>query len=231
MPGFMIHLAEAKMIMNYMTKKPEKTWCYEFMMGNLLPDTRLGGEKKISHFWPEGCDQYIAKAPELDSFLNKYGHRLEEPVILGYYAHLYLDERYVNAYWPMIIEFRDADGKKEARKAQICDVTLKRSGKIIPFNAFFTAENYYGDYTRSNHWLIEKYHIEPLEFRLLENIDMDEVCAKDLEHVLDELKHMCKNGHIGDEKSMAVLDLELLDAFVQKTAKEFWDEVKQVLHK
>ena len=51
MPGFIIHLAEATMIIDYMKKKPDTKWCYEFLMGSLLPDTRLGDEKKFSHFF------------------------------------------------------------------------------------------------------------------------------------------------------------------------------------
>ena len=95
MPGFIIHLTEAAMIMEHMKKQPDSDWKQEFLLGNLLPDTRLGKDKAISHFWaPEGWEN-IARAPKLSRFLEKYGDRLNEPVILGYYAHLYLDERYV----------------------------------------------------------------------------------------------------------------------------------------
>ena len=225
MPGFIIHLAEASMIMNYMKKKPDTQWCYEFMMGSLLPDTRLGDEKKISHFWDEASMENIARAPKLERFLEKYGHRLNEPVLLGYYAHLFLDAHYVNDYWPAILEFRDAAGRLEPRRERIWEVILKQNGKHIPFNDFFTTENYYGDYTRSNHWLVERYHIEPPTYTLLENVGMEEVLAKDLKRVIEELDHICKSAHLGDEKEMAVFDLASLDAFVQKTAKEFWDHI------
>lgn len=228
MPGFIIHLAEATMIMNYMEKSMDSQWKYEFLMGNLLPDTRLGAEKRISHFWSEESMENIARAPKLERFLNKYGHRLNEPIIFGYYAHLYLDERYVDTYWPTIIEFEDKEGNPEPRKGQIYEVELKRNGKKIPFEEFFTADNYYGDYTRSNHWLVERYHIEPPKYSLLENVNMDEVQAQDLKRVLDELEHICRSGHVGDEKDMAVFDLVSLDGFVQKTAKEFWEHVRQM---
>ena len=226
MPGFILHLAQATMLMEYMCEKPSAGWTYEFLMGNLLPDTRLGIEKKISHFWDEACMENIARAPKLERFLEKYGHRLDEPVILGYYAHLYLDERYVNEYWPTILEFQDMNGQTEPRKDHIYRVWLKQKGVYIPFEEFFTTENYYGDYTRSNHWLVERYGITAPEFMELSDVNMDEICPSDLKRVIDELKHIYKSGHSGDEKDMAVFDVESLDAFVKKTAKDFWEHMQ-----
>ncbi len=228
MPGFILHLAQATMLMEYMCEKPSAGWTYEFLMGNLLPDTRLGIEKRISHFWDEACMDNIARAPKLERFLEKYGHRLDEPVILGYYAHLYLDERYVNAYWPTILEFQDKNGQTEPRKEHIHRVWLKQKGIYIPFEEFFTVENYYGDYTRSNHWLVERYQLKTPEYSLLEHADIDEVCAENLKQVIEELEHICKNGHKGDELAMAVFDLNSLDDFVQRTAKEFWAHIQQL---
>ena len=228
MPGFILHLAQATMLMEYMCEKPSAGWTYEFLMGSLLPDTRLGIEKKFSHFWDEACMENIARAPKLERFLEKYGHRLGEPVILGYYAHLYLDERYVNAYWPTILEFQDMNGQAEPRKDYIHRVWLKQKGVYIPFEEFFTAENYYGDYTRSNHWLVERYQLKIPEYSLIEYVDIDEVCAENLKQVIEELEHICKNGHKGDELAMAVFDLNSLDDFVQRTAKEFWAHIRQL---
>lgn len=51
MPGFIIHLTEAAMIMEHMEVQPDADWKQEFLLGNLLPDTRLGKDKAISHFW------------------------------------------------------------------------------------------------------------------------------------------------------------------------------------
>lgn len=228
MPGFIIHLAESTIIMDFMEHKPDPKWQYEFLMGALLPDTRLGIEKRFSHFWSDVWQENIARAPKLELFLEKYGHRLHEPVVLGYYAHLYLDERYVNQYWPTILEFRDAKGCLEPRKDFIYDVKLKQSGKIIPFEEFFTVENYYGDYTRSNHWLVERYQLKTPEYSLLEHVGIEEVCAENLKRVIEELEHICKNGHMGDELTMAVFDLNSLDDFVQRTAKEFWEHIQQL---
>lgn len=58
MPGFIIHLTEAAMIMEHMKKQPDSDWKQEFLLGNLLPDTRLGKDKAISHFWRGGLGKY-----------------------------------------------------------------------------------------------------------------------------------------------------------------------------
>lgn len=225
MPGFIIHLTEAEMIMDYMNIEPDADWKQEFLLGNLLPDTRLGADKAISHFWSSDGAENIARAPKLSLFLKKYGHRLDEPVILGYYAHLYLDERYVDEYWPKILTFEDAEGQPEPRKAFIHWVELKETGKFIPFEKFFSSEYYYGDYTRSNHYLVDKYHIQPPEYRLLENVNMDEVDASQLSRVLTELDYICRKGRPGDEKKMKVFNLEGLEAFVRNTAEAFCQQI------
>ena len=36
MPGFIIHLTEAAMIMEHMKKQPDSDWKQEFLLGNLL---------------------------------------------------------------------------------------------------------------------------------------------------------------------------------------------------
>lgn len=221
MPGFIIHLIEAEMIMDSIKIEPDADWKQEFLLGNLLPDTRLGEDKAISHFWSSDGAENIARAPKLSLFLEKYGHRLDEPVILGYYAHLYLDERYVDEYWPRILTFEDAEGQPEPRKAFIHRVELKESGKFIPFERFFSSEYYYGDYTRSNHWLVDKYHIQPPEYRFLENVNMDEVDASRLRLVLEELDDIFRKGRPGDEKEMKVFNLEGLETFVRNTAEAF----------
>lgn len=221
MPGFIIHLIEAEMIMDSIKIEPDADWKQEFLLGNLLPDTRLGEDKAISHFWSSDGAENIARAPKLSLFLKKYGHRLDEPVILGYYAHLYLDERYVDEYWPKILTFEDAQGQPEERKAFIHRVELKESGKFIPFERFFSSEYYYGDYTRSNHWLVDKYHIQPPEYRFLENVNMDEVDASQLRLVLEELDDIFRKGRPGDEKGMKVFNLEGLETFVRNTAETF----------
>lgn len=231
MPGFVIHLAEAIVIMESMKEKPDPVWRQEFLLGSLLPDTRLGENKAVSHFWGSGQDKYIARAPRLPLFMNKYGYRLNEAVMLGYYAHLHLDARYVRSFWPKELTFEDRDGRPQAEKDKIERVELSHSGQRIPFEDFFSSEYYYGDYTRCNHWFVEKYHIEAPEYKAMERLAMSEVEPEELKNVLGELKHLLNSGRIGDEKAMKVFDLTELDAFVRDTADAFCRDMEVFFHR
>lgn len=229
MPGFVIHLAEAIVIMESMKRKPDAAWRQEFLLGALLPDTRLGNQKAMSHFWGDEQGAYIARAPKLELFRRKYGHRLKEPAILGYYAHLYLDAHYVCGFWPQVLTFEDEDGRPQVEKDKISRVELKHSGESIPFGQFFSSEYYYGDYTRCNHWFVEKYHIIPPEYKNMESLEMTEVRPEELKDVLEELEYLFSKGKIGDEKLMKVFDLKELETFVRDTAEAFCRHIEAFL--
>ena len=85
MPGYVIHLAEAALILDKMRKLRQIDDAFEqaFLTGTLLPDTRLKGEKCFSHFWDPDKLECLALGPELARFTDKYGQRLNEPVMLG----------------------------------------------------------------------------------------------------------------------------------------------------
>ena len=72
---------------------------------------------------------------------------------------------------------------------------------------------------------MDKYHIQPPEYRLLENVNMDEVDASQLSRVLTELDYICRKGRPGDEKKMKVFNLEGLEAFVRNTAEAFCQQI------
>ena len=207
MPGFVIHLAEAIVIMESMEKKPDDAWRQDFLLGSLLPDTRLGEHKAVSHFWGCGQEEYIARAPKLSLFLEKYRHRLDEPAILGYYAHLYLDEHYVCRFWPKVLSFEDKNGCIQSKKDKITQVELKHSGEKVPFEKFFSPE-----------------------YRNMELLGMNEVQPEALKDVLEELEYLFSRGCIGDEKWMKVFDLAELEAFVRDTAEAFCRHMEDLMH-
>lgn len=169
-------------------------------------------------------------APKLSLFLEKYRHRLDEPAILGYYAHLYLDEHYVCRFWPKVLSFEDKNGCIQSKKDKITQVELKHSGEKVPFEKFFSPEYYYGDYTRCNHWFVEKFHIKPPEYRNMELLGMNEVQPEALKDVLEELEYLFSRGCIGDEKWMKVFDLAELEAFVRDTAEAFCRHMEDLMH-
>ena len=73
MPGYIIHLAEAKLITDSLEKmmpsiELTSTWREEFYYGSLLPDAAQKGQKSNSHFWNKKDVQYVTMVPDLESF-------------------------------------------------------------------------------------------------------------------------------------------------------------------
>ena len=231
MPGYVMHLVESQLILDRMKNRKGTDWEKAFLLGSLLPDTRLKSEKAISHFWNEKYLEDIAKAPDLELFLKKYKSRLDEPLILGYYLHLYLDVCYVKDYWPAKLSFENAAGEPEKKKAAITDVVICDRGKKVPLSEFFTRKYYYGDYTRSNGWFIRHYQIRTPEYVAIRDIHMDEVELEDVKGLLEELTWLCRMAeeHAGSNDPLQVFDISSLDAFLHDTAEKFWKENSRLL--
>ncbi len=227
MPGFIMHLSEATLILKGLNKENDPEWRRAFMIGSLMPDTRLGKAKHTSHFWSDDHADYIARAPQVEMFLQKYSDRLKEPMMLGYYAHLCLDEHYVNSFWPTIFGFYDADGREEPRAAYIHHVKMHETGEEIPFEKFFTEEYYYGDYNRCNQWFIDRYGLQiPMEGETVE-IHMDEVNGEDLKKVIGPMHQICAHCSRGDEEKTKVFHIHVLNGFIEDSANEFLKIVKE----
>lgn len=226
MPGYVIHLAEAELILDNIRNKQQIDDAFEqaFLTGTLLPDTRLKGEKRFSHFWdPEQLDR-LALGPDLNRFTDKYEHRLNEPVMLGYLAHLHLDTRYVQEYWPTVMAFYGCKGQIEYRKAYIAEVEVKRLKKRVPVNQFFSTDYYYGDYTKLNGYFVQKYHLRVPEWENIPMLPPDEVHLQDMQMIIRELEHLTGQCHVGDEEEIKVFDLASLEKFMALSAEDFCDK-------
>jgi hypothetical protein len=187
-------------------------------------------EKVTSHFWnPDTLDD-MAIAPDLTRFLNQYGDLLHIPVVLGYYAHLYLDERFVRVYWPKMVSFYDDYGKIRKKKEEITRAKIGISGEIISRDLFFSAEYYYGDYSKLNNYFIEKYKINlGVPYMDLEQCPIKEVQKEDLFSVLKELEWIMEHCDRTKEDVIKVFSKKTLCSFLEDTAKEFALEVQEVL--
>lgn len=222
MPGYIMHMAEANLILNQIGKEKDEQWKRLFIAGNLLPDTKKKLEKITSHFWAPDTVEDMAIAPDLELFLNKYRGMLHDPIVLGYYAHLYLDERFVNVYWKDMVSFYDDFGNIKRKKRDITRAEIKKNGQIVSREQFFSAEYYYGDYSKLNNYFVDKYCIE-LEKNYADIADcpIDEVDKCELYGVLDELKWIMKHCDRSREDDIKVFSKKRLCDFLENTAKDF----------
>lgn len=175
MPGYIIHLAEAELILKKLRDKnihPAKEWKQQFQYGVLLPDAVSGSGKKKSHFWREADMDQIVIAPDLEAFLRQYSCHLQknpyvfsstslpEPLLCGYLAHLHLDQCFFGRYFDRYVEFIDENGTPQKQFQKIHAARIRKSQKVVSLEQFFSNEYLYGDYTKLNHYFVEKYNLE-----------------------------------------------------------------------
>ncbi len=79
-----------------------------FLIGNLMPDTTK--DKARSHFRDPKYQGNMVEYPEISRFVRKYHNN---PSVMGYLFHLYIDRKFFKEYMPRIIEFRDKEDVEE----------------------------------------------------------------------------------------------------------------------
>ena len=136
-----MHLAEAELLFPLLERRRgtlSEEWKNWFRLGSLLPDTKRRPEKGSSHFWNPADGGKLALAPDLDLFLRQYGTVLDGPLMLGYYTHLHLDERFIHVFWKEQFSFLDEAGEAEVLRDRIRTVRIRRTGLEIPEERFFS---------------------------------------------------------------------------------------------
>ena len=232
MPGYIMHLTEAKLICSKLREAGlpvSEKWEHCFQIGALLPDSKQRGEKQGSHFWNPASLDRLAIAPDLRLFHRKYGRDFTDPLMLGYRAHLQMDTAYVEEYWDKIVEFLDADGRPAVLRDQITTARIKKTGQMIPREDFFSRNYYYGDYSRSNCWLMEKYGIRLPAYDPAMTCPIEEVSIEDMRQILDELQELLLHCSLETVKDLRVFDPDSLTQFVETCAERETGEImKQI---
>ena len=107
MPGFILHLTSAKMLLNQLPDHPHFPYMIasenDFMTGSLLPDATAN--KNRTHFRNLLYADKMMLWPDLKRFLSSYQNQLANDLYLGYYFHLYIDKSFFKDYIPQIVSF------------------------------------------------------------------------------------------------------------------------------
>lgn len=230
MPGYIIHLVEADMIMNKLIEKKNMQdldfdqWKNMVYYGSLLPDV-AGKMKEESHFWNKGEDNKIVRVPNLETFYHLFSNRLSEPITLGYLIHLHLDNRFFGDFFSNQFSFLDEYGQKTDNINVVKDVLIKISGKIVDVKRFFSDEYLYGDYTKLNLYLINKYQLKVPEYPAnppayelgtVRFSDLEKILNTKLnEFILDSGTMKCEKLNVFSENG------KNLETFLDVAAEEF----------
>lgn len=158
MPGYVIHMATANRFFEICNIK-DKAYKNDFMIGSIAPDVKKGSEKKLSHFWSDYAMKDLVRRPELKRFIGKYGKRLSEPYVFGYYCHLLLDVRFLDVYWKQHFQFFNGNMQPETGYDKVLHVKVD-DREVYDRTVFFSSALYYGDYNRMNPYFAEKYNLE-----------------------------------------------------------------------
>lgn len=189
MPGFILHLTAAQMLLKHLPSHPDFPYpissVNDFLIGNLLPDATQ--QKESSHFRDPLYREKMMVFPDLTRFTAKYRSLLPDSSALGYYFHLYIDRKFFKDFIPQVVEFYDKNGQITDIRDEVATVYIQKSQTSIPFSKYLTEEYYYGDYTRMNTYLVNQYKI-PLDLNPeVVNPGISEICYKDVQEVLLQL--------------------------------------------
>lgn len=161
----------------------------DFYIGNLLPDTVK--DKSYSHFRDPMFRDRMMEWPHPKEFVRKYREHMGEAVYQGVWLHLYVDKRFFRDYIPQVVTFYDRIGRITDKREDIKRVFLKKQCESIIVDQYLSEDYYYGDYTRMNTWLWEKFHL-PDDLEPGEDPGIWETDYSAVGRILEELKEYKK---------------------------------------
>lgn len=226
MPGYIIHLVEAKIVCDFIKKtviqKKFSQGQDEFFYGSLLPDAGGKAQKQRSHFWNKEESNRIIMTPDINRFLDKYAVVMKRsPLHEGYLTHLHLDREFWNSYIKKQVEFLDINDEPTEHIQELKGVLIKKTGSVISPEKFFSKNYLYGDYTRLNKVLIQKYGLMIPVYNECHGNRIEESDNDNMQQVLEKLKRYIADSSRFGETELTVLSLDTLEVFLKQTAQQF----------
>lgn len=216
MPGFILHITTAKMLFEKYKIKADRS---AFEVGNLIPDSV--SDKTFSHFRNPERNEKLMVYPDLELFLNKYQHLLQDSSCLGYYFHLFVDRIYAKDYIPQIVTFYDKNGHEASNRADITHALIKRTGELVPIKRFFSDEYYYGDFTKLNTYLMNRFQLSIDLSDPVENPGIEEVVYTDIKKIEKQLQEYLVIPEAAVNR-LNVFETEHLIKFLERVVDEFF---------
>lgn len=229
MPGYVIHLVEAELIIRMLENKGRRyseKWKERFRWGSLIPDADKG-VKANTHFWSIDTKINLKKIPNISNFKKKYSKELvnreKNPILFGYYAHLYLDKEFSLEYLKNNVEFYDLAGKQIDDLSRAATVKIKnKEGQLI--NADDFCEALHDDYTKMNKYFENKYEIKMPDQKIRSCVE--ELQGLSLQRVVD--KYTQYEKEFVEEQELTILDKDKLEDFLIMTAEKIVSKTEKV---
>ena len=208
MPSAIIHIAVANEI-NKKIKKDES----KLLIGSIAPDIakHIGETKVKSHF--QDRDDSI---PNLDKFLTKYGDKLDDAFILGYYIHIYTDYLWFKYFIPEVF---DKDNS----------MITKLNGEVVKCNGDMKKQYIYNDYTNLNRQVIDEYN---LNFKIFYNEPpifengIDEIPMNKIDLLLDKMGFIISSTN---EHKNFIFNITNIKKFIETSIKIILSDIEEKL--
>lgn len=195
-------------------------WKRLFTYGVLLPDAVHKEQKRFSHFWKQSDLGKVVVVPDLEAFTNKYKVSLSEPLEYGYMAHLHLDKFFFEQYFKENVVFLNRAGNPEEYLQEVQSVLIKKNNQTVGLSRLFSEEYLYGDYTKLNQSLIERYKLKiPIYQKNIHN-SIEEVNYEDIQQVLGKLNSFIEMSD-NKQRELKVFPENTLENFLWETAEKF----------
>lgn len=216
MPGTLCHIAFGEMVYRKLDSNMPLNKI-EFLSGNLIPDLSAE-DKKLSHYRKEASVMGLfvpdMKRVEKELFVHN-------PIKLGMYAHLYLDERFIEGFLiPSFIWY----------KPTMTIINPRNGLKWSPGSFFKLNGVYYQAFEEINQMLIRDGYIS------METIlGMPEILPDTGMPVFDKRQNKPWKKEIEEymttkrEYTGAVFDYESLMSFLKETANELADKINKII--
>lgn len=218
MPSFILHLLHGQKILEKSDLKYSGEEWKKFMAGLLMPDSKKGDQKEQSHFYSSDKKNTLL-IPDLQKFLMQYRNCMQNPFVMGYTAHLYLDKVFFEDYFLRYVEFRDKNDTFTLLENEIRYVFLVKSGKRIKLEELYSDEYLYSDYTKLNHSLIHRNNIQQPEYITFTS-PIKGINDKDYKNIL-ELLHKYLFERYTDDITLQIFDINDLEKAVEEYAYGF----------
>ena len=140
---------------------------------------------------------------------------------MSYYFHLYVYNKFFSEYFPSRFTLLDDEGNRVCKREDTTKVRIEATGEMIARDDFFSEKYYYGDFTKMNNYLIERFGIDfnfqvPKDKRCIDEVNYD-----DLNRVMEELNVFTETP-IDEIYNLRVFQIEDLLDFL-KTIVEEWN--------
>ena len=132
-----------------------------------------------------------------------------------------MDRIYAKDYIPQIVTFYDKNGHEASNRADITHALIKRTGELVPIKRFFSDEYYYGDFTKLNTYLMNRFQLSIDLSDPVENPGIEEVIYTDIKKIEKQLQEYLVIPEAAVNR-LNVFETEHLIKFLERVVDEFF---------